>query len=371
MTFSTRSIRLAGALVAASLFVACRPEATADAGSAGGPLRFPVEVETVHTAMVEYSIRAVGSVAAFEEVAVTARVAGVVEKIRFQEGDAVSPDKVLAEIEPERYRLAAASAKAELEKAVAARDQAKLGLERRQAVNAKNPDLVRAEEVDSWRTQLASAEADVARARAALDLAELNLRDAFVKSPTSGIVQTRQIETGRYVQPGAVVATLVRRDPLLLRFRVPETDAAPLAPGMEARFHLRGGRDAEYRATLTLVGAAADPKDRMVEVTARVADTSNTDLRPGAFAEVEVPVGAPRDSPVIPQTAIRPSDRGFLAYVVDGEKAEERILELGLRTADGRVEVRSGLAPGEQLVVRGTEALSDGAPVRIAEEAAS
>jgi len=360
------SARFAGALVAAALLVACRPEATADAGAARGPLRFPVEVESVGTAKVEYSIQAVGSVAAFEEVAVTARVAGVVEKVRFQEGDAVAPDKVLAEIEPERYRLAAASADADLAKAVAARDQAKLGLERRQAVNAKNPDLVRAEEVDSWRTQLASAEADVARARAAVDLAALNLRDAFVRPPASGIVQTRQVETGRYVQPGAVIATLVRRDPLLLRFRVPETDAAPLAPGMEARFHLRGGRDTDYRATITLVGAAADPKDRMVDVTARVDQSSGSDLRPGAFAEVVVPIGSPRDSPVIPQTAIRPSDRGFLAFVVADEKAEERVLELGLRTADGRVEVRSGLSPGERLVIRGTEALTDGAPVTIA-----
>jgi len=162
----------------------------------------------------------------------------------------------------------------------------------------------------------------------------------------------------------------VRRDPLLLRFRVPESDAAPLAPGMEARFHLRGGRDTDYRATIALVGAAADPKDRMVDVTARVDLSSSSDLRPGAFAEIVVPVGSPRDSPVIPQTAIRPSDRGFLAFIVSGDKAEERVLELGLRTADGRVEVRSGLAAGEQLVIRGTEALSDGAPVTVAAEAA-
>lgn len=329
-------------------------------------VRFPVEVAPVEARAVEYSIRAVGSVEAFEQVAVTARVAGVVERVRFQEGDSIGTDTVLAEIEPERHRLSVEAARAALAKAEAAEAEAAAGLERRQAVNQRNPDLVRAEEVDQWRTRLAAARAEVAQARAASDLAELNLRDAFVRAPAAGIVQTRDIETGRYVQPGTVLATLVRREPLLLRFRVPETEAAPLAPGQEVRFRLRAERaEGSFRAVISLVGAAADPRDRMVDVTARVEDPGRAELRPGAFAEIEIPVGAPSASPVIPQTAIRPTDRGFLAFVVEDEVARERVLELGLRTADGRVEVRSGLAAGEILVVRGAEALRDGAKVAV------
>jgi len=360
--------------LAAPLVLACgdaRGAATSSDAARKGPLAFPVEVAPVAAATVEYSIRAVGSVEAFEKVSVTARVAGVVERVRFQEGDNVGTDRVLAEIEPDRFRLALEAARAELAKAEAARDEARLGLERRQAVNAKNPDLVRAEEVDSWRTRLASAEAEVARARAAAQLAELNLRDALVRPPVAGVIQSRDVETGGYVQPGTVIATLLRRDPLLLRFRVPETEAAPLAAGMAARFSLRGGRPEVHAATLTLVAAAADPSDRMVEVTARVDAAASGDLRPGAFAEVTLPVGSPRSAPVIPQTAIRPSDRGFLAFVVADGRAHERVLELGLRTADGRVEVLSGLAVGESLVIRGGEALADGAAVSVRPGASS
>jgi multidrug efflux pump subunit AcrA (membrane-fusion protein) len=70
------------------------------------------------------------------------------------------------------------------------------------------------------------------------------------------------------------------------------------------------------------------------------------------------------DAPVIPQLAIRPSERGFLVFVVDGDVAKERVVELGLRTTDGLVEVKRGVEVGEPLVVRGAEALKDGAKVR-------
>jgi multidrug efflux system membrane fusion protein len=358
--------RTAFALLVPLLAAACGRGETAARGGRG-PLSFPVEVETVSAAPVEYAIRAVGSVEAFEEVSVTARVAGVVERVRFQEGDRVTTDQVLAEIDTERFRLAEASAQAALDKAAAARDEARAGLERRRAVNEKNPDLVRAEEVDAWRTRLASAEAEVAGAGSALELAQLNRRDALVRPPVAGVVQTREVETGRYVQPGAVIAKLVRREPLLLRFRVPDFEAASLTPGMPARFTLRGSRDRAFTAELTHVAAAADARDRMVDVTGRVDDPDRGSLRPGAFAEVVVPVGSAALSPVIPQTAIRPSERGFLAFVVEDGKARERVLELGLRTADGRVEVRSGVEPGETLVVRGAEPLTEGAPVSAAE----
>ncbi|MEO8277140.1 MAG: efflux RND transporter periplasmic adaptor subunit [Thermoanaerobaculia bacterium] len=344
----------------------------ADSGKpARQEVRFPVETAPVADRAVEYSVHAVGSVEAFERVAVTARVAGVVERVRFREGDSVTAETPLAEIEPERYRLATEAARSVLAKAQATAAEAKNGLDRRQSVNVKNPDLVRAEEVDEWRTRVAAAAADNDQAKTALALAELNQRDAIVRSPVAGIIQTRAIETGKYVAPGTEIATLVRRDPLLLRFRVPQNEATPLAAGIAARFTLRDNPDKRYSAKIRLVGAAADSRDRMVDVTAEVDDPERATLRPGTFVEVEVPVGGAASSAVIPQTAIRPSDRGFLAFVIEGDVAHERVLELGLRTAEGDVEVRQGLKPGELLVIRGAEALREGAKVDLEKKPAA
>jgi RND family efflux transporter MFP subunit len=260
--------------------------------------------------------------------------------------------------------LAVESARATFEKADAARAEAEAGLARREGATSRNAGIIPAEEIETWRTRLRTATAELAEAKAALEQAELNLRDAFVRAPVGGTIQTRSVQTGEFVQPGRALATLLRRDPLLLRFTVPEQDARGLQPGQMASFRVRES-SRTYTARITHVAAAADPESRMVPVTAHVEIVGGDAPRPGAFAEVGISVGGRSGAPVVPETAVRPSEKGFLAYVVSGGKAHERVLVLGRRTSDGRVEVREGLAPMESLVVRGAEALREGVTVRI------
>jgi membrane fusion protein, multidrug efflux system len=351
---------------AALALVACGgggEKPAARGGGGRGAVVFPVEVMKVESRHVEYAITAVGSVEAFEKVQVTARVAGVVEQVRFSEGENVEKDQHLVEIEPNRYQIAVDAARANLQKAEATKAETAASLARREAVVEKNPGLIPGEEIATFRTRVQTGTADVAQARSALDQAQLNLRDAFVSAPVAGRIETRTVQTGQYVQPGAVLATLVQREPLLLRFQVPAPEARSLAAGMPARFVVPGDPK-PFTARLTHVAGAAESLSRMVQVTAEVNDPRRLQLRPGAFAEVTVPVGGAGNAPVVPQTAIRASERGFLAFVVQGTTAKERVLQLGLRTAEGSVEVRSGLAHGELLVVRGGEALRDGVTVK-------
>jgi multidrug efflux system membrane fusion protein len=327
-------------------------------------IEYPVEASPVVTRSLIYTINAVGSVDAFEKVQVTSRVSGVVDRVLFAEGNLAAVDQILVEIEPERFKLAVDVAQAAYDKALASKADAEAGLKRRETVITQNPGLIPGEELETWRTKVLLAASDVAQSLAALNQAKLNLHDAYVRAPFNGILQTRTVQTGQYVQVGMILATLVRRDPLLLRFSVPERSAAELHPGQTANFKVRDN-EKEYASKIVHVAAAADEGTRMVAVTAEIRDTSDMALRPGAFAEITIPVSAPRTAPVIPQTAIRPSERGFIAYIVVDGLAVERTLSIGMRTADGQAEVLSGLAPGELLVVRGAEALRQDAPVRV------
>jgi len=364
---STRALGLACLVVlgAACSRSSAKPEERKGSGRAA--IAFPVEVATVESRRVEYLVTAVGSVDAFEQVQVTARVAGAVEQVRFAEGDVVKKGAPLVEIEVQRYQLALKSSQASFQRAKAAREDAETTLARREKGVAEG--IATAEDLQTVRTRLATATADIASAQAAVSLAELNLRDAYVRAPVTGTIQTRTVKTGQYVQPGTVLATLVQRDPLLLRFEVAEHEAAGLTLKMPVKFVVRG-TEQPFSAEITSIAETAEISTRMVPIVARVVDPPAT-LRPGAFAEVSIAVGASQNAAVVPQTAVRPSDRGFLSYVIDGGKAQERILKLGMRTADGLVEVKSGVRPGDQIVVRGADALVDGASVRVGAPAGS
>jgi RND family efflux transporter MFP subunit len=132
---------------------------------------------------------------------------------------------------------------------------------------------------------------------------------------------------------------------------------------MPANFKMRDDAR-EFSSKIVHVADAADEVSRMVPITAEIIDSRDPVLRPGAFAEITIPVSTSRSSPVIPQIAIRPSERGFIAFVVENEAAVERIVTLGMRTSDGQAEVLTGLKEGDILVVRGAEALRNGVPVR-------
>src|SRR6185437_11027787 len=123
----------------------------------------------------------------------------------------------------------------------------------------------------------------------------------------------------------------------------------------------------QYTATITLVGGAADTQTRLVPVTAQIDQTDHQYwLRPGAFCEVTVPIGTARDSIVVPTMAVQPTEKGNVVYVVDAKNiAHAKVVELGMHTPDGNVEVTRGVDEGEQVVVRGIEPLTEGAPVKI------
>jgi multidrug efflux pump subunit AcrA (membrane-fusion protein) len=105
----------------------------------------------------------------------------------------------------------------------------------------------------------------------------------------------------------------------------------------------------------------------MVPVTAEIEPTEHDYwLRPGAFCVVTIPIGDARPGIVVPSLAVTPTEEGNVVYVVDDKGfAHAHVVTLGMRTPDGGVELRSGVQPGDLMVVRGVEPLSDGAPVAI------
>lgn len=357
------------AVIAAIIAIAggcSKSEEDSPRGRRGQRLEYPVDVAPLEVRQVRYTVSAPGTIEAFQQVQITARVPGAVDRVSFVEGQVVKAGDVLLVIENERYRIAVAQAQATLARAQATQRAAEAALQRRLNAQKDSPGLVPGEEIEQKQTAVDTAKADVESARQALHVAQLNLRESSARAPIAGIVQTRTVQQGQYLQPGAVLATILQREPLLLRFQVTELDAPRLKPGMEATLALKGSAR-QFTAKLTLVGGAADPATRMVPITAQLDATEHQYwLRPGAFCVVTIPIGEARQGIVVPSLAVAPTERGNVVYVVDDKQiAHARTVQLGMRTADGGVELRSGVQAGDLMVVRGIEPLSEGAPVKV------
>ena len=345
-------------------------KATSDSGLKKGKgvnkLEYPVQVAPLELRQVSYTVMAPGSIEAFQQVQITARVAGAVDKVSFVEGQEVKQGDLLVAIEPDRYQVAVDQAKVAIDRAVATEKASEAELARRQQAVAQHPGLVAGEEVETYATNVATGKADIAAAQQALRVAQLNLRDSYVRAPIPGVIQSRSVQAGQYLQPGAILGTLLQRDPLLLRFGVTEQDAPRLKAGMIANMVMRESTRT-YTAKIVLLADAADPSTRLVPITAQVDDTAHKYwLRPGAFCEVNVPIGDAKQAIVVPSISVQPTATGNIVYTVDDKNvAHLRVVQLGMYTPDGGVEITQGLTAGELLVVEGFEALSEGAPVKI------
>ena len=264
------------------------------------------------------------------------------------------------------------------------------------------------------------AEAELESAKASLELARHNLARSQVRAPYSGRINQRKVTPGTYVEEKTPIAMIADLSRLRLVGWVPETAAAVVrelmaqeqerskavrlampfgglltgscpwlglaACSMLQKDQIPSGYDPEFtllavprqsfRGRIFYLNTVASPDTHMFEFKADVDMRGRGgELRPGYTARIRIPLSSSPDACVIPEEAVRASERGFIAFVPferkgrDGQTewiAKARPLDLGYRSP-GWVEVRRGLSPGESIVRRGAEALEDGTPIRFPE----
>ena len=352
------------------ILAACKPPGPNGLAptSVGIKRAFPVEVSPVTAEDVQYVIEAVGSLEPQEEVRVTARVAGVIERIFFEEGFRVTPKTVLAEIDKTRYQLLADRAGAAHEKTLADMKKAEIVLLNRQELKKKDPGYVSDEEIATLTSQVAFARAAAAEAKLTHGAALQDADYSQVRSLIAGVINTRNVVTGAYVSLGTLIATIVDDSKLKLRFKVSESESVKLVAvlGADRRvsFTVRPLPGRTFQAELIHMSPQADPQTRTVECLALV-ENPDAFLRPGFFATVRAVVATHQKAIVVPDSAVLPTERGFVSFLAKDGKAVQRKVRPGLYVREGAVEILEGLSAGDNLIVSGAGALQDGFEVVI------
>lgn len=313
--------------------------------------RVPVRVATVESAMLDATLHAVGAVAPRDEVKLSFKTPGVVATVHVDEGDAVSEGQVLAELEQ-------AEIAATIRQAEAATEKAERDLARAKALFADG--VATKEQVQDLTTAFQVA-------RAAQDAAEFTARFTRITAPADGVVTRRLGEPGELVaagQPLLVVGSTGRG--WVVHAALADRDVVRVHEGDEAIVTLDAFPGREIPGTVSRLAAAADPATGTFRMEISV-DGEDLRMAQGLVARVDVRDGREVARPVVPMTALLEADGGrAVVFVVDPQQTVARrvVVETG-RFAGDRVEIASGLVPGERVVIDGAAYLREGDPVKI------
>jgi multidrug efflux system membrane fusion protein len=367
LMLSTLAITLASAFTL--LLAGCSGGGEAQAAApAGAPPAPPVSVAAVVSRKVLELQEFSGRIEAVESAQIRARVPGTIEAVKFKPGALVKKGDVLFVIDPRSYQAEVARLEAAAASARARAEHAATEFERSKQLKADNAISQRDfdERSSNARQLAANARAD----EAALAAARLNLDFSVVRAPISGRIGKAEVTEGNLVDSSVVLTSIVSIDPVYVSFDGDEATflqvgalARKAGPGVKVHAGLANETGFPHEGRLDFIDNRLDP----VSGTARMrAVLRNPDgaLAPGLFARVQVGADVGKgEALLINDTAIGTDQNRKYVYVLGAEnKAEYRVVTLG-PLVDGLRVARSGLKPGERIVVNGLQRVRPGAPI--------
>jgi membrane fusion protein (multidrug efflux system) len=315
----------------------------------GGPPR-PVGVEAAKVVVESIAEEAVaaGSLRANESVTVRSEVAGRITQVGFTDGARVTRGTTL-------FALDASLSAAEVEQARAELALAKANFER-------TAELARRNFVSESAKDTAAANQKVLEAK--LKLAEARLARSEIRAPFNGVMGLRNISPGDFVKDGADLALIEDISKMKVDVRLPERYFGRIKPGQPIMLSFDSMPGKTFTATLKAVDAQVDANGRSLLLRGELANPGGA-LRTGMYARARVLLRENPQAMLIPEEAITPLGADVFVYRIDGGKAMRTKIQTGIRR-DGKVEVTSGLQPGDQVVSAGQLRLPrDGMEVRV------
>ncbi|WP_323846828.1 efflux RND transporter periplasmic adaptor subunit [Microbulbifer magnicolonia] len=330
-------------------------------GEPGGQQPPPAAVEVAEVTAAPATLWSgfTGRVAAPETVELRPRVSGYIDRVSFTEGDLVQRGDVLFTIDQRPYRARERAAQAEL-----ARAQSQLILNKGQAERAQqllDSRAISREEYDQRVAARDSAAAAVSAAEAALENTRLDLQYTVVKAPIGGRVSRAYVTRGNLANADqTLLTTLVSVDPMYVYFESDEqtfgSSRALLNQEQrpQVRIGLAGEQGYPHTGELDFVDNRLNSHTGTIQFRAVVANADGT-FRAGQFARVEMPTEQLSRAVLVNSKAVlTDQDRRYVYLVSEKNLTERREVEVGPQQGD-LVVIRSGLLPGDLIVVNGLQ----------------
>lgn len=350
---------IATSLATALLLAGCsRPEPAPE------PVR-SVKVLTVGPSAFQSAHEFSGEVRPRIESRLGFRVAGKIVRRQAEPGHRVQPGEVLAQIDPQDYRLAAEAARAQVTAAQTNRDLAAADFQR--YARLKDQNFISGAELERRDTTLKAAQAQLRQAQAQLATQSNQARYTSLVADVAGVITAIEAEPGQVVTAGSPVVRIAQDGPRDVVFSVPEDKVAAIRPGTPVAVRLWSG--GSFEGKVREVGASADPVTRTFTVKAGLGGRDQPPLGTTATVAPQALSMAGAQVIKLPTSALRQDGQDTAVWVLDRASMTVRSQPVQIATADGNEAViAGGLQPGMTVVAAGVHVLSPGQKVRIWED---
>lgn len=327
----------------------------------------PVTAGTVAARDIPIFLNGIGTVQAYNSVAIKSRVDGQIVKIDFKEGQEVAKGEPLIEIDPRPFQAALQQAQATKQKDEAQLAGAQLDLQRYEKLLGSGYQT--RQSYDNQTAQVGQLQAAIKGDEAQINTAKLNLSYAEIQSPIDGRLGARLVDVGNLVHANdntpLVMITEVK--PIFVSFTLPQDNFDDLREGQNkaplAVYAYTGdGKKQLAEGKLTLIDNTIDQATGTIHLKARF-DNEDERLWPGEFVSLRVVLSTRRDVATVPSQTVQDGPDGHYAYVIKPDNTVERRAVEVASIQDGLAVVTKGLAAGERVVVDGQYRLTNGARV--------
>lgn len=309
-------------------------------------LAIPVNVTNIQRMLIKDNLIMTGTSSSFKEVTVMSETQGKILSMNVELGQKVSAGQVIAVVDEELKQAQLKTAQANL-------DKAQKDLERFEAL---------LKEKAATEYQVEGARLQVKLAEAQYTVAKRQVEDSKIKSPLSGTVIMKMMESGMMVGPASPVITVADLSKIKVRVNVPEKDIYKLKihQPVEVTFEAIGKQ--KFQGTIYTIADKADEAHTfLVEI---LVPNPQGVIKAGMFATVDFKLPSERNAMLIPRKAIDGSLKTPIVYVAQGNKAIKKEVTLGVEK-DTYIEVVNGLSDSDLVIISGQNNLSENAEIEV------
>jgi len=334
-----------------------------------GDMVIPVAVANAEVRDLPVTLSGLGSVEAFNTVAVKSRIDGQLIQVAFHEGQEVKQGDLLAVIDPRPYEVQLAQAQATLFKDQSALRDAKVNLDRFQQLYKDG--VIPKQQLDTQDSLVGQFDGSVRADQAQVDTVKLNLVYTRITAPVGGRVGLRQVDIGNIIHAadpnGLVIITQLQ--PIAVIFSLPQDNLQSVYQHMnKGKLTVEAySRDDQTKLTtgaLTTIDNQIDTTTGTGKLKA-VFENRDRSLWPNEFVNIHLLLEVRKHNTVVPTAAIQRGPQGTYVYSVKADKTAA-MRPVTVSFSDGTyAAIAQGINPGDTVVTDGQDKLQEGTHVEI------